>query len=91
VAGFLMLLQSAGTLVIDLIAVERAARGNGLAAAMIRFAGHHFAQCGVLRVGTQVANIPATRLYEKLGFRMRCAHYVLHRHISANQTPEGSR
>jgi len=33
-----------------------------------------------LRVGTQVANIPSTRLYEKAGFRLRASHYVLHAH-----------
>jgi len=91
VAGFLQLLQSSKALVIDLLAVDRQARGSGLAEAMIRFAGSHFPLCDVLRVGTQAANIPAARLYEKLGFRLRQAHYVFHLHISENLTPCGRR
>jgi hypothetical protein len=33
-----------------------------------------------MRVGTQIANIPSLRLYERLGFTMAESAYVLHAH-----------
>jgi hypothetical protein len=34
-----------------------------------------------LRVGTQISNIRAMRLYESIGFRAAETSYVLHAHI----------
>jgi ribosomal protein S18 acetylase RimI-like enzyme len=79
--GFLQLLRSAiGELVIDLIAVDSACFGQGLATAMIGYAARHCDVPGPVVVGTQVANVRSIRLYERLGFRLRSAQYVFHHH-----------
>jgi ribosomal protein S18 acetylase RimI-like enzyme len=78
--GFLLLLRSAADLVIDLIAVAEGFRRKGLAAAMIAFAEREIRGVERILVGTQVANIPSIRLYEKLGFRVCAASYVFHFH-----------
>lgn len=80
VVGFSQLLAKGETVVIDLIAVDSVHQGNGLATAIIEFAGR---ECGAWRrllVGTQVSNIPSMRTYEKLGFRMCDSSYVFHYH-----------
>ncbi len=83
IAGFLQLLKAPpDTLVIDLVAVAREHRGQGLATQMIRFAA---AQCDLparLRVGTQAANINSLRLYGKMGFAIVSTSYLLHFHGS---------
>ena len=81
VAGFLQLIFQGDVLVIDLIAVEPARRKMGLAHDMIAFARCNFPGFRLLRVGTQVSNVPSIRLYEKLGFRIVKSQYVLHRHF----------
>lgn len=79
--GFLLLLRSQlDELIIDLIAVDPSCRGKGTAQAMIGFASSRCDVAGPMVVGTQVANVPSVRLYEKLGFRMASAQYVFHRH-----------
>lgn len=77
--GFLLLIKTDNAWVIDLIAVDAPYRGRGTAEAMIRFAEAH-ADRPRFRVGTQAANIPSLRLYEKMGFRMCAASYVFHLH-----------
>lgn len=83
VVGFLQALRTTdGALVIDLIAVDEAASGQGLARAMIqRLARERLSeQPPRLLVGTQAANLRACRLYESLGFRLAEANSVLHFH-----------
>jgi ribosomal protein S18 acetylase RimI-like enzyme len=80
VAGFLQLLYTRGTLVIDLIAVDERHRRKGIANAMISYAE---SQCGdfeTIRVGTQVANTPSLRFYGKAGFLVSASNYVFHYH-----------
>jgi ribosomal protein S18 acetylase RimI-like enzyme len=80
VAGFLQLLHGQNEdLIVDLIAVDETHRGIGLATAMIRYAENHTNKSRIL-VGTQVANVPSVRLYQKLGFRMRSSQYIFHYH-----------
>ena len=79
-AGFLLLLGSDGKLVIDLIAVAKAHRGSGLARGMIAFAASTLTQFRTMLVATQIANIPSMRLYERIGFRLVGAQYILHSH-----------
>ena len=83
IAGFLQLLKAPpDTLVIDLVAVAREHRGQGVATQMIRYAA---AQCNSparLRVGTQAANINSLRLYGKMGFAIVSTSYLLHFHGS---------
>lgn len=84
VAGFLQLLGGSGDgLTIDLIATGQEWRGRGVARAMIAFAA---AQCrpGVpVITGTQAANEESLRLYQRMGFQVTAASYILHRHTQA--------
>jgi ribosomal protein S18 acetylase RimI-like enzyme len=81
VVAFLLLLgPESGILTIDLIAVDRGQRRNGLGAACIGFAASHFAEARMLRVATQAANVGSLRFYENLGFRTVSSQYVLHLH-----------
>jgi len=80
VVGFLQLLDWDCHLVIDLIAVDHAARGKGLAAAMIEYAATNLMPGAPMRVGTQIANTGSVRLYETLGFRLVRTEHVLHCH-----------
>ncbi len=79
IAGFLLACAaSEGRTMIDLIAVAAELRRRRFAAEMIAFLENHC--CSPLVVGTQVANLPSVRLYEKLGFRLVEAQYVFHFH-----------
>ena len=80
VAGFLQLLDQGDTLIIDLIAVANAHQRKGLAAAMVGLAGRYFDKAERLVVGTQIANVPSVRAYQKLGFLVCDSSYVLHYH-----------
>lgn len=80
VAGFLQLLRSGGTLVIDLIAVDGRYRGHGLARDMIACAEATIPDVSVLRVGTQIANPGALRTYLRNRFEIVQATYVFHYH-----------
>jgi len=81
VVGFLALLISHTARVIDLIGVSPAAQRRGVGEALVRWMTHDsvgkFTQA---RVGTQAANIPSLRLYEKCGFSVAETTYVLHGH-----------
>ncbi len=81
VVGFLLLVRrNDDDLVIDLIAVDAAQRRKGIASDMIAYAESQLGGYCRMLVGTQVANIPSIRLYEKIGFRMCTSHYVFHYH-----------
>jgi dTDP-4-amino-4,6-dideoxy-D-galactose acyltransferase len=86
VAGFLAVLENnlsgKKDAVIDLVGVEPAYQGRGAGLAMSRmFVEQWRDRADRLRVGTQISNIPALRLYEKIGFRVTETSYVLHAHI----------
>ncbi len=83
--GFLATMASDGEErceIIDLIAVDSSARGRGVGASLV---GHLLADVvgrrDVVRVGTQAANVGATRFYERLGFVLSDAAYDLHLHV----------
>jgi GNAT superfamily N-acetyltransferase len=79
--GFLAVLGDDGTRVIDLVGVAEDAQGRGVGSALVSaFIERHAADCAVLQVGTQIANIPSLRLYGSFGFAVSSAAYVLHRH-----------
>ena len=64
---------------IELIAVDETFRGLGIAEDLTRFALTRAAfDIDKATVETQVANVPAVRLYEKLGFRLAKSAYTLH-------------
>lgn len=74
--------------VIDLVGVDRHHQGRGVGKSLIRA----FVALGVegndlLRVGTQAANIPSMRLYERCGFHVADSAYVLHAHVNPQSSP----
>jgi len=79
VVGFLLLIETADIMSIDLIAVDRAYTRKGIATDMIDFAEMN-SNCSLIKVGTQIANIPSCCFYEKLGFRIQSSQYVFHYH-----------
>lgn len=81
ITGFLLLLKRNTHIVIDLIAVDPSARRSGIASAMIAYATNVSQGIGPMRVGTELANAAALRLYESLGFRIHSAHHMLHLHV----------
>ena len=81
VVGFLLAMMSAdGAMVVDLVAVDEDMRGHGVSGAMTWFAHAQFPEAVCLRVGTQLANVPAIRSYERLEFQLVRSQYVLHFH-----------
>ena len=82
IVGFLQLLKkNINTIVIDLIAVDKKKRRNGLAKKMISYAYRNCLKKNVkIEVGTQIANISSIQFYSKLNFHMYSASYVLHMH-----------
>lgn len=81
IVGFLQLLFGPDkSLIIDLIAVDKTQRRKAIASDMIAFAEANCGEFTRIRVGTQIANVPSMRLYEKIGFRVAEAHYVFHYH-----------
>lgn len=67
--------------VIDLIATHPNHRGKGAARSLVARFIADSSNYDLLRVGTQVANIPSIRLYESCGFRLAASEYVLHAHV----------
>ena len=68
--------------IIDLMGVGTEHQGKGVGKALIQ--GHiatAFRRYDMLKVGTQMANIPSMRLYESCGYRIRQTAYVLHAHV----------
>lgn len=82
VGGFLQLLYAEdGAVVIDLIAVASRCRRQGLARSMTAYAYQScLEQRANMRVGTQLGNSASLQLYQAMGFRLRHAAYLLHRH-----------
>jgi len=77
--GFLQLIIKDKVLFIDLIGVDKKAQGKGVASAMIQFAKFNI-ECSVIKVGTQIANLPSIKLYQKIGFLFSGSDYVFHYH-----------
>ncbi|ODS33764.1 MAG: TDP-fucosamine acetyltransferase [Candidatus Scalindua rubra] len=81
IVGFLQLLKDANNVVIiDLIAVDKNHRRDNIACDLIAYAELEYRHSQVIRTGTQVANIPSIKLYEKLGFRLVDSQYIFHYH-----------
>jgi dTDP-4-amino-4,6-dideoxy-D-galactose acyltransferase len=86
VAGFLAVLESKSgggkDAIIDLVGVDAAHQGRGAGRALSgMFVEQWQGRADRLRVGTQISNIPAMRLYESIGFRVTETSYVLHAHV----------
>jgi GNAT superfamily N-acetyltransferase len=70
------------TAIIDLVGVGAEDQRKGIGKSLVHaFAWHYRDSCTSLAVGTQVANCPSVRLYEKLGFSLAGSEYVLHKHV----------
>jgi len=68
--------------VIDLVAVAPDAQGRGVGTALVTaFVREASPNSDVLRVGTQIANVPSLRLYTRLGFRIAGSAFVMHLHV----------
>lgn len=78
-----------GIAVIDLIAVDPAAQGNGIGRHLTNAFFHHYKpRFNRFRVGTQVANLPALRLYQSMGFQPIASTYVFHGHFQLDECYE---
>jgi ribosomal protein S18 acetylase RimI-like enzyme len=72
--------RSVGT--IDLVGVADSRQRRGIGESLVlAFIARWRQRCGTMRVGTQAANAPSIRLYERCGFRFSGAAYVLHAHV----------
>jgi dTDP-4-amino-4,6-dideoxy-D-galactose acyltransferase len=85
-AGFLAALVAdrAGvrTAIIDLVGVGAGHQRKGVGESLVNaFVEHYRGSSDSLAVGTQIANVPSVRLYEKLGFSLAASEYVLHKHV----------
>jgi dTDP-4-amino-4,6-dideoxy-D-galactose acyltransferase len=85
VVGFLAVLESGSDgrhdAIIDLVGVDSSSQGQGAGGALSRmFVDQWRGRADRLRVGTQISNIAAIRLYESIGFRVTETSYVLHAH-----------
>lgn len=77
--GFLAVLQDGNARVLDLIGVHPDSQGRGYGVKLVQaFNGMNGSR--QLRVGTQAANAPSLRLFERCGFRIESSSYVLHLH-----------
>lgn len=67
---------------IDLIGVAPAYQGQGIGQALMAFfIDFYLAPSDFLQVGTQIANLPSIRLYQKCGFSLIKSAYVMHFHV----------
>jgi ribosomal protein S18 acetylase RimI-like enzyme len=81
VAGFLAVALSGEAAVIDLVGVAPHMQSRGLGSALVQaFVSRWRSKAQVLRVGTQIANVASLRLYQRCGFWLEDARYVLHCH-----------
>jgi ribosomal protein S18 acetylase RimI-like enzyme len=86
VEGFIQLLDSSPTTIIDLVAVTPSAQGRGLGAALVTAAvASGGQQVERVRVGTQIDNAASLRLYARAGFSLVSSSYVLHHHLASSE------
>ncbi len=83
IAGFNLLFRRERTLIIDLIAVAPELQRRGVAGAMIDYAAAQWGDEREMVVGTQLTNQASLALYQRVGFRLESAAYVLHHHGTA--------
>ena len=81
--GFLAVMRRETTRVIDLVAVDPEHRDRGLGRDLVaRFMRDSEGACERVQVGTQAANLGATRFYERLDYVVDATAYDLHLHVS---------
>lgn len=88
VAGFVQLLDLPDATVIDLIAVDPSAQGNGVGRALAEAVlDDSRGSSREVRVGTQLTNTRSLKLYMELGFSIVASSHVLHRHFDPTEVP----
>ncbi len=88
VAGFIQLIDSDSTTVIDLVAVAPEAQGCGLGAALVAAAAESAGpRTHRVLVGTQITNAASLRLYAQSGFSLVSSSHVLHGHQTHDGAP----
>jgi ribosomal protein S18 acetylase RimI-like enzyme len=80
ISGFVLLLYRGDEAIIDLIAVDSNFRRQGISSDLISYIETVRPEAKKIIVGTQVANIPSVRMYEKSGFRLTASKYIFHYH-----------
>ena len=80
VVGFLLMLKNKKDYVIDLIAVNKKYRNNGLASQMLRFFENFLAKKNKFNIyaSTQKNNKEAIEFYTKNKFRIKYKKYIYH-------------
>ncbi|WP_158948631.1 GNAT family N-acetyltransferase [Pseudodesulfovibrio cashew] len=81
IAGFLLLIVEDGVFDIDLVAVDTPFKRQGIARKLILAAEQKYSDCNLFSVITQMENVPATRMYSKLGYTISSLDMVFHRNI----------
>lgn len=83
------LLNEDGIATIDLVAVDRSARGQGIGQRLVKAAlAHYSTKAKRIDVGTQLSNTVAVGLYQATGFTLKKAITTLH-FVSPNHLPQG--
>lgn len=80
VSGFALLLAREDAWIVDLIAVDPAARRRGVARAMLDHVARTADGRARVTLGTQLANLPSLGFYARCGFVPVDSGYVLHFH-----------
>jgi GNAT superfamily N-acetyltransferase len=81
VSGFLLLIENGNKLIIDLIAVDKKLRGEGLASEMVQFVMEHApSHINAISAGTQEINQASIALYEALSFVPKKHQLTFHKH-----------
>jgi ribosomal protein S18 acetylase RimI-like enzyme len=80
VGGFILLIVTDGVFSIDLIAVDKKFKRQGIARELVACAESKYADCTRFTVVTQLENSPALQLYCKLGYDIVEIDGIFHRH-----------
>lgn len=68
--------------VIDLIGIQSDYQRMGVGRQLVDFfINDSVGKCNILRVGTQIANVPSMNFYQQCGFHITESAYVLHAHV----------
>lgn len=68
--------------VIDLIGIQSECQRMGAGKQLVDFfINDSVGKCNILRVGTQIANMPSMNFYQRCGFHITESAYVLHAHV----------
>ncbi len=78
--GFLLLIKTKDTIIIDLIAVDKSYTGRGFATSMINYLEYNYKSKRIY-VGTQKNNFHSISLYKKMKFKICRKYNSYHLHI----------